>query len=202
MAQSFIIRANQGISLNLLTFRKPDVVYIRNASEYGLGGFATHGRAWSYQIPLEFRNRAHKNVLEYLSQIVAIWIDIVEGNISREGCVLTIGDNTSADTSWFVKQKLGRHLADLVLKADICLYQQWLKGSDNLVADSLSRDNYYMKEDTHKLFLNSVVPHQLPLNFSIRPVPREICFFITSIIRKTLHSCQVAKVSSIYTTIP
>ncbi len=199
LAQSFIIRANQGISLNLLTFRKPDVVYICDASEYGLGGFATHGRAWSYQIPLEFRNRAHINVLEYISQIVAIWIDIVEGNISREDCVLSIGDNTSAmgwlrrsnfrqkedsDTSWFVKQQLGRHLADLVLKADICLYQQWLKGSDNLVADSLSRDNYYMKEDTHKSFLNSVVPHQLPPNFSIRPVPREICCFITSILQQ------------------
>lgn len=78
-----------------------------------------------------------------------------------------MGDNTSAmgwlrrsnfrqkedtDTSWLVKQQLGRHLAYLVLKDDICLYQQCLKGSDNLVSDSLSRDSNYTNEETHKLF--------------------------------------------------
>lgn len=46
LAQSFITRANQRISLNLLTFRKPDIVYVCDASEYGLGGLTTHGRAW------------------------------------------------------------------------------------------------------------------------------------------------------------
>ena len=81
----------------------------------------------------------HINVLEYLTQIVSIWIDILEGKVAREDCVLSIGDNTSAmgwlrrsnfrqkddsDTSWIVKQQLGRHLAELVLEADICLYQQ------------------------------------------------------------------------------
>ena len=199
LAQCFIKRANQGISLNLLTFRKPDIVYICDASEYGLGGFATHGRAWSYQIPVELRNRAHINVLEYLTQIVSIWLDILEGKVSKEDCVLSIGDNTSAmgwlrrsnfrqkddtDTTWLVKQQLGRHLAELVLKADICLYQQWLKGSDNLVADSLSRDSYYLNANTHKNFLTNVVPHQLPPNFSIKPVPKEISCFITLILQQ------------------
>ena len=199
LAQCFIKRANQGMSMNLLTFRIPDIVYICDASEYGLGGFATHGRAWTYQIPKELRNRAHINVLEYLTQIVSIWIDILEGRVSKEDCVLSIGDNTSAmgwlrrsnfrqkedtDTSWFVKQQLGRHLAELVLNADICLYQQWLKGSDNLVADSLSRDSYYLNANTHKIFLTNVVPHQLPPNFNIRPVPKEISYFITSILQQ------------------
>ena len=51
LAKTFINKANQGISMNLLTFREPDIVYICNAAEYGLGGFASHGRAWAYVIP-------------------------------------------------------------------------------------------------------------------------------------------------------
>ncbi len=153
--------------MNSLTFRKPVIVYVCDVSEYGLGGLATHGRAWSYQIPFELRNRAHINMLESLTQIVTIWIDIIEGHISEEDCVLSKGDNTidmgwhrrsnfrqkeDTVTSWFVKQQLGRHLAELVLKADIYSYHQWLKGSDNLVANSLSRYSYYMNGKTHKLF--------------------------------------------------
>ena len=45
LAKDFIKKANQEVSFNLLMFRKPDIVYICDASEYGLGGFATHGRA-------------------------------------------------------------------------------------------------------------------------------------------------------------
>ena len=58
--------------MNLLTFKQPDVVYICDAAEYRLGGFASHGRAWTYEIPPELRDRAHINLLEYLAQIIAI----------------------------------------------------------------------------------------------------------------------------------
>ena len=122
LAKSFLEKANEGISMNLLTFRKPDIIYVCDASEYGLGGFASHGRAWTYEIPVGLRNRAHINILEYLAQIIAIWIDIIEGTAKREDCLLAIGDNTSAmgwlrrsnfrqeeesDVSWDVKQQLG-----------------------------------------------------------------------------------------------
>ena len=44
-SQKFLDRANEGISMDLLTFRKPDIVYICDVSEYGIGGFASHRRA-------------------------------------------------------------------------------------------------------------------------------------------------------------
>ena len=72
LAKRFIGKANQGVSMNLLTFRKPDVVYISDAAEYGLGGFTSHGRARTYVIPQKLRNRAHINILEYLAQIIAL----------------------------------------------------------------------------------------------------------------------------------
>ena len=199
LAKVFLKRVNIGVSMNLLTFRKPDVIYICDASEYGLGGFASNGRAWTYQIPIKLRNRAHINILEYIAQITAIWIDIIEGRTKKEDCILAIGDNTSAmgwlrrsnfrqkddtDTSWTVKQQLGRHLATLTLNADITLYKQWLKGADNQVADSLSRYAYYMNPNTHKQFLHHVIPQQLPQNFEIRPIPKEISCFITSILQQ------------------
>ena len=165
LAKTFLTKTNQGINMNLLTFRHPYTVYICDAAEYGLGGFASHGRAWTYVIPPNLRNRAHINVLEYLAQIIAIWIDVIEGVTKEEDCILAMGDNTSAmgwlrrsnfkqkdesDTSWLVKQQLCRYLATITLNADITLYKQWLKGSDNQVADSLSRDAYYLNASTHK----------------------------------------------------
>ena len=199
LAKKFITRAKQGVSMNLLTFRTPDIVYICDASEYGLGGFASHGRAWTYQIPIELRNRAHINILEYLAQIIIIWIDIIEGSVKSEDCILSIGDNTSSlgwmrrsnfrqkgesDTAWEVKQQLGRHLASLTLGANIVLYKQWLRGHDNLVADSLSSDNYYMNANTHTKILQKSIPQQLPQNFHIRPIPREISCYITSMLQQ------------------
>ena len=158
LAKKSLSKVNEGVSMNILTFRKPNIVYICDASEYGLGGFASHGRAWSYIIPRHLRNRAHINILEYIAQIVALWTDIIENRIQKEDCILAIGDNTSAmgwlrrsnfrqkndtDKTWDFKQKLSRHLATLTLQADITLYKQWLKGGQNQVADSLSRDAYF-----------------------------------------------------------
>ena len=82
--------------MNLLTFRELDIVYICNAAEYRLGGFASHGRAWAYETPLDLRNRSHINILEYLTQTIAIWIDIIERVTKKEDCILAMGVNTSA----------------------------------------------------------------------------------------------------------
>ena len=189
LSKNFIKRAAKGVSMNLLTFRAPSIIYICDASEYGLGGFASHGRAWSYRIPLNLRKRAHINILEYPAQIVSIWIDMIEGVTKQRDCLLSIGDNTSVlgwmrrsnfkqiddlDTSWRVKQQMGGRLANLILDSQRVLYKQWLKGQDNVVADSLSRDNYFMNANTHTLFLKLTVPQQLLVNFKIKPLPREI----------------------------
>ena len=161
LAKHFIDKVNKGVSMNLLTFRKPNIAYICDASEYNIGSFSSYGRAWSYIILAELRNRSHINILEYLAQIVSIWIDIIEGRTNKQDCILTMGDNTGAlgwlrrsyfrqkdesENSWDVKQQQGRHLANLTLAADITHYKQWLKGEDNQAADSLSRDAYFAVE--------------------------------------------------------
>ena len=205
LSLSFLDSAHKGINMNLIVFRKPSIIHIGDASEHGMGAFASHGRAWRYLIPNELRGRAHINLLEFLTQVISIWVDILEGASNPLDCILCMGDSTTAmgwmrrsnfkesdnangdpesSEEWLVKQQIARKLAQLTLDSNTVLYQQWFKGSENVVADSLSRDLYYLPPKTHETFLSIVAPSQLPVNFHIKPVPTEICCFITSILQQ------------------
>jgi len=72
----------------------------------------------------------------------------------------------------------------LTLNSDTFLYKQWLKGHDNQVADSISRDNYYLNANTHCKFLYKTVPQQLPANFKIKPLPKDVFSFIISTLQQ------------------
>ena len=67
LAKEFLDRVAKGVNMNCMTFREPSEIYINNASEHDLGGFADHGRAWSWEIPLHLQGRAHINLLEFLA---------------------------------------------------------------------------------------------------------------------------------------
>ena len=80
-----------------MTFRCPTKICINDASEHGLGGFATqHGQAWSWQIPQNLQGRAHINLLEFLSQLVSIWINIIEERTKPLDSILAMGDKTAS----------------------------------------------------------------------------------------------------------
>ena len=140
LARSLLKRAHQEVSMNCIVFRKPTHVYLGDASEHGLGGFSVKtGKAWRYLIPVNLRGRAHINLLEFLVQVVSIWIDILDGAINPHDCLLAMGDNTTAagwckqtnfrengeaNTDWIVKQKVARQLASLILQIQAVLYTQ------------------------------------------------------------------------------
>ena len=195
LAQKYLDKAHVGVSMNLMTFRSPNRIYINDASEHGLGGFSTHGRAWAWTIPEPLRGRAHINLLEFLAQLVSIWIDIREDVVQPQDCLLGMGDNTASmgwlrranfresdenNLEWFAKQKVARQLASLILQSNTVLYRQWFRGADNDVADSLSRDSFFLTHSSHERFLRQTLPHQVPQHFSIQQVPKEIISFITS----------------------
>jgi hypothetical protein len=150
--------------MNSIVFRAPDHVYIGDTSKHGLGGIAVnHGASWRWEIPEELRGRAHINILEFMVQLISIWIDILAGRIKSQDFILAIGDSTTAagwlrrsnfreslektemetPNDWFVKQQVARKLATLILDCEGVLYSQWFKGKDNVVKDSLSRDLYF-----------------------------------------------------------
>ena len=138
LAQLFLNKAHAGVSMNLLTYRKPTRIYINDASEHGLGGFSTLGRAWTWIIPNKLRGRARINLLEFLAQVMSIWIDIWEGAVQDHDCLLGMGDNTASmgwlrranfrevdeiNLEWFAKQTVARKLASLILKSNTVLYR-------------------------------------------------------------------------------
>lgn len=200
----FLDKAVAGISMNLLTFRKPTRTYISDAAEHGISGFnTTSGKAWSYVIPENLRGRAHINLLEYLGQVICIWLDILDGTIEEEDCLLSMGDSTSAlgwmrrsnfrategteaekNEDWIAKEKVSRKLAQLVLDSNTVLYSQWFAGAHNIIADSLSRDAYFLLTHAHEAFLRIVAPQQVPPNFRIQQLPNEISSFITSTLQQ------------------
>ena len=64
-----------------------------------------------------------------------------------------------------------------------CLYRQWFKGIDNVVADSLSRDALFLNCETHKSFLEKFASNQIPENFRIVQVKDKIYSFVISVLR-------------------
>ena len=68
-------------------------------------------------------------------------------------------------------------LASIFTMHDIKSYSQWFPGKDNIVADSLSRNDD--QTDTELTFiLRKFAPHQMPPHFEIAPLPSEIASII------------------------
>ena len=141
----FLQLAKSGVSVNLLAFRKPDHTIVGDACEHGLGAFHLEsGRAFRFIIPDHLRGRAHINSLEFITQVVQIWTDVLEGRIQEGTCILAMGDSTAAmgwlrrsnfrehdetDREWHVKQQVARKLAWLLLDIKACLHSQWFAGN-------------------------------------------------------------------------
>jgi hypothetical protein len=117
-------------------------------------------------IPPELRFRAPNNLLEHLANIVSIKLELLNGNIKKGDCVLTMTDSI-VSTAWLrksnfdedpevdedgnylgmdpvqaeVRASIAREHALLMMENEICEYSQWFKGIHNVVADALSRDD-------------------------------------------------------------
>ena len=72
LATLFLQKTSNGISMTTLTLCKTKFTHIVDTCENGLGGWATHGRTWVWIIPVFLRGRSNINLLEFLSNLVAI----------------------------------------------------------------------------------------------------------------------------------
>jgi hypothetical protein len=196
---SFLKQAKDGISLNLVTFRKPTHIYRDDACEHGIGGYSKDGRFWRWEIPEELRSRASINILEFVASIISLWVDIKEKRIPPLSCALCMTDNTSG-AGWLkrsnfkesednfemqrAKETCARTFAKLCIDAKIKIYSQWFPGKQNIIADSLSRDTHLSDEKILSLFATSPsTVSQLPKVTDLRPLPPEIISWITSLLR-------------------
>ena len=197
--------ANDGINMNLITYRDVDRAYRSDACPAGLGGYSDQGRAWRFFIPLELQFRATLNMLEHLGSIIGPWIDIIEKMIKPYSCTLSLTDSTTS-AGWLrksnfkesdnesneltkAKLKMSRDHALRLLSQKIKDYSQWFPGKDNDLADSLSRD-FHLSNDQLSQLYHSLLPTQTPANFRICPLPQEINSYIFSMLRTLPEQTQ------------
>jgi hypothetical protein len=198
LLRHMLAAAKRGISLNNVVARKPDHISRSDTFEKGIGGYdLTSGRAWRLAIPDELQHKKSQNFLEYLACMTQLMCMLAESDWKPRDCFLSVGDNTSA-LGWISKSNfkpdkvleqathlaMARHITNLLTDLDVIQYGQWLPGSENGVADVLSRDHDTPDAELTQLIVKSY-PTQTPTGFQIRPLPPEITSWVLYWVRHT-----------------
>jgi hypothetical protein len=205
LMQSILDKAKKGIDMNLLAFRSPDRIYYSDSCPAGLGGYSDQGFAWRFAIPDDLLFRASNNLLEFLAAVITPWIDILNDRLTAGDCALSMTDSTTAE-GWMRKSNFvepnehpvqaktrvdaARKYASIFMDADIKGYSQWFEGKRNNVADALSRD-WHLGDDELTSLLRFHFPEQMPENFQIAPLPKEISSWMTSLLQQLPVSEQL-----------
>jgi hypothetical protein len=201
---TFLRKANEGISMNLLTIRNPTRLGWSDSCPFGLGGYLLSGFAWRIRVPRFasfWGDDAVNNVLEFLGMALNVLLMLLESAGEKFPSILALGDNTSA-ISWIFKSSkitkgslyhdavklIARHLARKVVEAEAHLVAQHLKGKLNWVADMLTfegdargetnpltRDCPADDELTQRVHVSC--PQIVPLRFEISPLPPDVASF-------------------------
>ena len=194
----FIEKAQAGVDMNLLSYREPTHLYRSDSCPEGLGGYSLSGHAWRFKIPEDLKFRASNNLLEHLASIITPWIDIIHNRLGPGDCSLSMTDSTTSE-GWLRKTnfkedsddplqastriEVARTHARHFFNNQIKEYSQWFQGSKNNVADSLSRD-FHLTDADLTTYLLTHVPEQVPKDFNIAPLPKEIVSWLTLLLRK------------------
>jgi hypothetical protein len=82
----FLPKISKGISLNMITFRRPSFICWSDACPHGLGGYDFKGNAWRFQIPPAFRKDilCQNNLLEFEASLISVWVAITDGFAEKE----------------------------------------------------------------------------------------------------------------------
>jgi len=152
--QKFLAKTADGISMNLLTIRRPTHIAWSDSCPFGIGGYTLKGRAWRIKLDSRWNFRgddAVNNLLEFLGMTVSILLMIEEAKTERYSVLLALGDNTSAigwifrsgrlskqSAYYYPAKKMARKIAAASIDANVRIVAQHLRGSFNDVADLLS----------------------------------------------------------------
>ncbi len=200
----FLPKIHRGISLNLITYRRPTIISWSDACPKGMGGYTHTGLAWRLEIPSKYLHRVQNknNILEFISALITIWIALLDSPKSFYPCILALGDNTSA-VGWLHKANIDetenkplfsatRKLAELLMEKDCCLYSQHIQGIHNNVADALSRLHHLSPSDLYHHILSNY-PSQVPSTFQLVQIPQEIFYWTISWLQKINDPKELAQ---------
>ncbi len=84
----FLPKITSGISLNLMSFCRPNYICWSDACPQGMRGYDFMGNAWRFPIPPEFHQAIlrQNNSLEFVASIVSVWLAIHKKYVEREAC--------------------------------------------------------------------------------------------------------------------
>ena len=147
------------------------------------------GLAWRMKLPDEMIGKLSINLLEFLASVITIYLTLQE--IIGPQKILAYTDSSSA-LGWLYKasfsetqpmhDEVARWLASILMEHDSALYSQHIRGIQNFIADSLSRDHHLSNKQLTLLF-KTLLPSQTPQNFVISPLPKEISSWVLSLSR-------------------
>jgi len=199
----------KGRDINHTTFTYPQLFSKQDASEDALGGYTCIGIAWRFIIPVEARKLVHINILEFMAIVITTWlsIEILQIRDGQGAKIFAQTDNTSAlgwlqastrfdasnRASTYLREKIGRKLAELLIDADLGLYSQHVPGRENLVADHLSRA-IDMSSRSHISRIRANFPNHLPQEgLTIVNLPEEISSWILSTLEDGIQIMALPK---------
>ena len=193
----FLTKAHNGVNMNQIAYRRPRHVYRSDSCPAGLGGYSHAGFAWRFYLPDDLLFRATNNLLEHIAAVITPWVDIICGRLDVGDCALSMTDSTTSE-GWLrktnfredddlvqasVRIQVAREHATRYMNHEIRDYSQWFPGIENDMADALSREKDLSDAELTKL-LHLTVPSQVPENFEIVPLPKEISSWLISTLRK------------------
>jgi hypothetical protein len=199
---SFLPALSMGMSLNLITYRRPSFLCWSDACPDGMGGFDHLGFAWRFRIPEKFRSRMKNknNCLEFVASIITIWQSIIQDRTGPEECFLSLGDNSSS-VGWLHKASVdptknlplflaSRKFAQIMLTYRACIYSQHISGISNTIADALSR-RFDLDDNSLTTLINSQPHLQVQNSFKLCQLNPEISSWMIS----WMQNCKETKVS-------
>ena len=187
--KKYLTSASQvGVSLNLITYATWSTKICTDACEHGIGGWNTETKiAWRLKLPDFMIGKYHINFLEFLAAWIGIWIELLQSTSKYER-YLCLTDNTCA-LGWLYKANfcpeeqehndiVARKMAEKLMEKEATIFSQHIKGCNNVIADSLSRD-HHLSDKQLTFVLNTVYPEQTNKDLTIlQTVPKEITSFL------------------------
>jgi hypothetical protein len=103
----FLPKIYRGISLNLISYRRPLVISWADACPKGMGGYDLLGNAWQYKLSEDDRIACtyQNNSLEFVAVLISVWVSIANNTAKSETCFLALSDNSSA-MGWLHKASI------------------------------------------------------------------------------------------------
>ena len=141
------------------------------------------------------RGKFSINFLEFLAAFVTITLSLEDAKQNTKMFAPT--DNSSA-LGWMFKasfhpetkeqhNKIARYLAKFLVQKEHSLYAEHISGSKNNVADSLSREFEFTKNELTNLISN-IFTNQIPENFEIQDISNKTAYWILSILEAEIPS--------------